>query len=168
MVAIKDQLDAEGIRVDHLTNDINSLKSTNPLNSFGASGPTSSSEICRLDGLISSVSNQVNKFGNLNDSDSIKFGGLGLRSKREVIAWLAINSPRERGGLVVDFHTLMEHIHHSTTGSDAIAKLNGLYKLKIGTISQGLAITSFDCNIPKFFSKSTYHRVVKDFQSHFD
>ena len=152
MVVIKGQLDAEGIRVDHLTNDINSLKSSNPLNSCGGNGSTSSPEICRLEGLISGVSNRVNKFDNLNDSDSIKFGGMGLRSKREVIVWLAINSPRERGGLIVDFHTLMEHIYHSTTGSDAITKLNGLYKLKIGTISQGLAITSFDCNIPKFFS----------------
>jgi len=168
MGAIKDQLDAEGIRVDLLTNDTNSLKLSHPLHNLGGNGPISSSEICRLEGLISGVSNRLNKFDNLNDSDSIKFGGMGLRSKREVITWLAINSPRERGGLVVDFHTLMEHIHHSTTGSDAIAKLNGLYKLKIGTISQGLAITSFDCNIPKFFSKSAYHRVVKDFQSHFD
>ena len=85
----------------------------------------SSTEISRLESLITEISNKVNKFDNLNDSESIKFGGLSLRSKKEVVAWLSINAPHERGGLVVDFHTLMEHVHHSINGTDAIAKLNG-------------------------------------------
>ena len=96
------------------------------MNSVGGNSLTPSPEIYRLEGLISGISNRMDKFDNLNDSDSIKFGGLGLRSKRIVIAWLAINSPRERGGFIVDFHMIMEHIRHVTTGSDAIAKLNGL------------------------------------------
>ena len=79
MVAIKGQLDAEGVRMDHLTNDIKSLKLSNLLNSFGGNGSTPSREICRLEGLISGVSNWVNNVDNLNDSDSIKLGGLGLR-----------------------------------------------------------------------------------------
>ena len=81
---------------------------------------------------------------------------------------MAIHSPGERGGLLVDFHTLMEHIHHTITGQDVIGKLNSLYKLKIETIAQGLAVTSFERNLPRFFSSSTSHRVVKDSQSYFD
>lgn len=77
------------------------------------------------------------KFDKLNDVYYIKFEGLDLRSKKEVMASLAINFLGEQGGLAVDFHTLMEHIYHSTTWSDTIAKLYELYKLKISTISQG-------------------------------
>ena len=35
-------------------------------------------------------------------------------------------------------------------------------------MSQGIAITSFERNVPSFFSTSTMHKVIKDAQSYFD
>ena len=60
------------------------------------------------------------------------------------------NSPNERGDNVADFHTLMENIQQSIVGTDSISRLNLLYKLKIDTMSQGLAITSFERTILSF------------------
>ena len=168
MNVLKVQIDAEGGRTDNLVNEVNAQKSSSHFNMSTINTTATNPDISRLEGLIFDISNRLNQADNLSDSNSIKFGGLGLRSKKEVISWLAMHSPGERGGLVMDFHTLMEHVHTTITGQDMILKLNSLYKLKIETISQGAAITSFERTIPRFFSSSTSHRVVKDSASYFD
>lgn len=94
---------------------------------------------------------QLNKVDSLSDTCSIKFGGIGLRAKKDVTSWLALNSPGERGGLVVNFHNLMEHVQNIIMGQDVITKLNSVYKLKIQTISQCLTISSFERTIPRIF-----------------
>ena len=37
------------------------------------------------------------------------------------------------GGLVIDFHSLMENIQQSIVGTDSIARLNSLYNINIDT-----------------------------------
>jgi hypothetical protein len=52
--------------------------------------------------------------------------------------------------------------------TDSLKQLESLYNLKINTIAQGLAITSFEVKCPKIFDKKTVQWVVKDDLSYFD
>jgi hypothetical protein len=45
-----------------------------------------------------------------NDEQAIWFAGLGFRSSQEANAWLVINIPGHHCGLIVDVHTVFEHI----------------------------------------------------------
>jgi hypothetical protein len=125
-------------------------------------------DISRIEDLLSVLSKKVDDLNSLTNSEAITFSGLALKSKKESTSWLMINSPNERGGLVIDFHTFMENIQQTMVGTDSIARLNSLYKLKIDTMSQRIAIISFERTIPSFFSTSSAHKVIKDAQSYFD
>jgi hypothetical protein len=46
--------------------------------------------------------------------------------------------------------------------------MESLSKLKIKTMADGIAMTSFEQKIPRFFKKAAVHKVVKDDASHFD
>ena len=102
------------------------------------------------------------------DGDAIKFHNLGFRDKSESDAWLEMHAPEGHFGLIVDFHTLMEHIHHSITGVDAMKQLQSVYKLKLATISEALAVTSFEVNMPRFLSKTGAHLVIDNDTSYFN
>ncbi len=78
------------------------------------------------------------------------FHNLGFKSKRKADAWLIINAPKQEFGYLVDFYTVMEHINQQFTGMDLLSSLGKLYKLKLRTISEGVAITSFENNNPHF------------------
>ena len=62
---------------------------------------------------------------------------------------------------IIDFHTLMENIQQSIVVTESIARLNYLYKLKIDTTSQGIAIPSFERNVPIFSPPLTHTRLPK-------
>eukprot|EP00978_Attheya_sp_CCMP212_P034021 scaffold140543_cov74-Attheya_sp.AAC.1 len=91
-----------------------------------------------------------------------------FRRSEESASWLATHSPSNDFGIFVDAHMVQEHIHYTLHGTDALKRLESLYKLKIDTISQGLAITSFENTIPKIFSKSLDHKVLRDDASYFN
>ena len=67
----------------------------------------------------------------------------------------------------MNFFTVMEHIDYSMHQTDVIKKLTSVYKLKMSTITQGLAMSSFEANIPRFFNGNLAYRVVKHAQSYF-
>ena len=102
-----------------------------------------------------------------SDGESVMFHNLGFRSKREADAWLVINAPKQEFGYLVDFHTAMEHINQQITGMDSLSSLGKLYKLKLRTISEGVAITSFENNNPRFLTSSGAHAVVDSESSYF-
>ena len=99
--------------------------------------------------------------------DCIKFHSLGFNSKQDSDAWLELHVPNGNFGLVVDFHTLMEHIHHSITGVDALKQLQNVYKLKMKTLSEALSVGSFEVLVPRFLSSSGMHMVIDNQQSYF-
>ena len=68
---------------------------------------------------------------------------------------------------MVDFHTVMEHVHHQITGIDSLSSLGKLYKLKLSTISESLAMTSFETTDPRFLTASGAHCVVNSESSYF-
>ena len=74
---------------------------------------------------------------------------------------MAIHYPGERGGLVVDFHALIEYLQHIIVCTDAIVKLNSLFKLTIETMTQGLVVKYFERTVPCLFTGATIHEVIK-------
>jgi hypothetical protein len=117
---------------------------------------------------IEDLSSRLAKVTSETDEQAIRFAGLGFRSAREVNAWLMIHMPAHRCGLIVDVHIVMEHIQVQSFGQDSIKTLESLFKLKIKTMADGLAMTSFEQKIPRFFKKAMTHKVVKDDASFFD
>jgi hypothetical protein len=69
---------------------------------------------------------------------------------------------------VVDVHMVMEHVHACISGQDSIGRLEKLFKLKIKTLADGIAMTSFETKIPRYFSAAATHKVVKQDASYFD
>ena len=103
----------------------------------------------------------------LRQGERIRFHGLGFHGKPEADAWLELNSPSGRFGLIVDFSTIMEHIHHAITGMDALKQLQTVYKLKLSTISEALSVTSFEIAMPRFLSNTGAHVVIDNESSYF-
>ena len=101
------------------------------------------------------------------DGVAVAFNNLGFTSRRESDAWLELNAPKDQFGFVVDFHTVMEHIHQQINGVDSLSSLGKLYKLKIKTMSEGVAMTSFETNSPRFLTLSGAHTVVDTEASYF-
>ena len=70
-------------------------------------------------------------------------------------------------GLVVDPHIVFEHIYSAIEGKDFMDHFLKCYKLKIDTITQGLAMTSFERSLPKLLSSGSA-KVIKDDASYLD
>jgi hypothetical protein len=117
---------------------------------------------------IENLSTRMAQITAENDEQAIRFAGLGFRSAREANAWLVINMPGHHCGLIVDVHTVFEHIQIQSFGQDSIKTMESLSKLKIKTMADGIAMTSFEQKIPRFFKKAAVHKVVRDDSSHFD
>ena len=75
--------------------------------------------------------------------------------------------PTARFGLVIDFHTMMEHIYQNIKGIDALTRLEKVHKIQVGSNSEAVAISSFEFMVPRFFSKTRDHKVYKDKDSYF-
>jgi hypothetical protein len=98
------------------------------------------------------------------DEQAIRFSGLGFQAN----AWLVINMPSHQCGMIVDVHMVMEHIQATISGKDSLGQLEKLYKLKIGTLADGLAMTSFEAKVPRYFLLLSVHKVVKQDASYFE
>jgi hypothetical protein len=117
---------------------------------------------------IEDLSTRMSRVTAETDEQAVRFAGLGFRTSREANAWLVMHMPAHHCGLIVDVHTVMEHIQVQSFGQDSIKTLESLIKLKIKTMADGLAMTSFEQKMPRFFKKATSHKVIKDDASHFD
>ena len=83
----------------------------------------------------------------------------------ECASWLAENSTGERGGLIVDFLTIMKNVQKSIVVDDSIGTLYLLYKLQIEAFLSML-ISLFESNVPSFFSTESTHKVIKEASSY--
>jgi hypothetical protein len=99
------------------------------------------------------------------DTGAIKFGSLGFRTPVEAFALLAIECPSNAFGLLVDPHMVLKHVFANINGVNVLKSMETLCKIKLTTVSEGLAISSFERDIPKFFSVAG-HRVVKSNESY--
>ena len=89
-----------------------------------------------------------------SEGEGVAFHNLGFQSRSEANAWLELNAPKNQFGFIVDFHTIMEHIHQQITGNDSLASLGKLFKLKLRTMSESVAMTSFEVQSPRFLTAS--------------
>jgi hypothetical protein len=98
---------------------------------------------------------------------AIKFAGLGFDTPQKASVWLTRNVPTTDVGLIVDPHTVFEHIYGKENGDDFFKSFERVHKLQIETLSQGYAMMSFQHPVPKFFA-SAGTKVVRDHSSFFD
>ena len=117
---------------------------------------------------ISKVSEGLARVTAESDDQAIRFAGLGFRSSKESNAWLITHMPEHHCGMLVDVHMVMEHVQSSITGTDTINMLEKLFKLKLQTLADGMAMKSYERKIPRFFSQASAHKVIKHDDSHFD
>ena len=123
-------------------------------------------DVTRLDNRMMALEQEVAR-NRQADGEAVCFFNLGFRSKKESDAWLILNAPKEFFGYLVDFHTVMEHVHHQITGIDSLSSLGKLYKLKLSTISESLSMTSFETTEPRFLTASGSHCVINSESSYF-
>jgi hypothetical protein len=117
---------------------------------------------------IEDISTRLSKVTADTDEQAVRFAGLGFRSHKEAHAWLEIHLPSHHCGLIVDVHVVFEHVHAQIFGTDSIKTSQSLIKLRVKTMADSLAMTSFEQKVPRFFKKSMMHKVIKDDASHFD
>jgi hypothetical protein len=125
-------------------------------------------ELRRVETRVDNLEQKLNSLVSKSDERAIRLAGLGFQSIADSNAWLAAELPQHRSGLIVDAHTVLEHVYHAIEGIDTIAMMEKLYKIKVTTIADSVAMTSFDAKTPKYFSKSQAHRVLKLDASYFD
>jgi hypothetical protein len=118
----------------------------------------------RLDLMDIKVGNMLSK----GDDAAIKFAGLGFTKPSDAHSWLEKEMPHHPSGLIVDAHMVFERVFYNMDNLDTLQRLQQCYKIKVTAIADGVAITSFDSKIPKFFSKSHGHKVVKTDSYFFD
>jgi hypothetical protein len=102
------------------------------------------------------------------DERAIGFAGLGFLKPAQSNSWIESEMPHHPTGAIVDIHIVFERVHHSMSNVSTLSVMQQLVKIKVQSIADGSAITSFDQRIPKFFSKSSGHKVIKDSASFLD
>ena len=71
-------------------------------------------------------------------------------------------------GFVVDFHITMEHISRQINGKEGLKTMTDLYKLKFMKMNaEAIGITSYESQIPRFFTEAGSHKVHSDKVSFF-
>jgi hypothetical protein len=115
----------------------------------------------RIEERLNSLDTKVGKLFARGDDISIKFSGLGFTKPADANSWLEKELPHHPAGLIVDAHMVFERVFYNMDNTDTLARLQQCYKIKVTAIADGVAITSFDSKIPKFFSRSHGHKVVK-------
>jgi hypothetical protein len=115
----------------------------------------------RLEKRLDLMDVKVGKMLAKGDDSAIRFAGLGFTKPSDAHSWLEKEMPHHPSGLIVDAHMVFERVFYNMENSDTLQRLQQCYKIKVTTIADGVAITSFDSKIPKFFSKSHGHKVVK-------
>jgi hypothetical protein len=116
---------------------------------------------------VNKMSGEIQNLRSDRKATSIKFAGLGFNSLQQASAWLEANIPTIHADLIVDPHTVFEHIYAEEKGDDFFKKFERVHKLQILMPQQGYAMTSFQQAMPKsFYSAGT--RVVRDHASFFN
>jgi hypothetical protein len=101
-----------------------------------------------------------------NSQDAVKFNGFGFRRVEEADAWVEANSPDHKFGLIVDVHMVFKQLYSST--AKTIPTLQQLAKIDMKDLLQGVAVSSFDHQVPKLLYDVTGYVVIKTDKSFFN
>ena len=146
--------------------NINSMRNFPGIGNIPGTNNLSANDILAITNRLSKVEQELSR-AKAAEGEAIVFHNLGFQSRNESNAWLELNAPKHQFGFVVDFHTIMEHIHQQITGMDSLASLGKLYKLRLKTMSESVAMTSFEVQSPRFLTASGAHAVVDSEASYF-
>ena len=104
----------------------------------------------------------------LKDGVAVKFCALGFKSRKDSDHWLKDHAIGSNFGLVVDVHTVFEHLYALIFGKEsALTNLHSLARIRLQTDIEGIAVSSFEQQIPKLFTKSAF-KVIRNDGSYFD
>jgi hypothetical protein len=124
--------------------------------------------VTRFETRMNDMETQLGRVMAKGDERAIGFAGLGFLKPAQANSWIESEMPHHPTGAIVDIHIVFERVHHSMSNVSTLSVMQQLVKIKVQSIADGSAITSFDQRIPKFFSKSSGHRVIKDAASFLD
>jgi hypothetical protein len=128
---------------------------------------TDSAETEALKEDVKGIRSEVQKITNENKPHMVKFAGLNLDSAAKARSWISAHVASEDIGLVVDPHTVFEHIQANVSGGEFLKNFEKVHKLEISTLAQGYSMTSFEQPIPKFLGKAG-STVIKDDSSYLE
>lgn len=92
------------------------------------------------------MDNFEDEISNLNSDtpSAIYFHNLGFCGTDKENAWIEKHSPGGKYGLLIDFHTLMEHIDQKIRGVDSLNRLEKMHKIQLTSNSEAVAVASFE------------------------
>jgi hypothetical protein len=159
---LNNKISAESFRIDLLEQSNRHL--TAPVHNPQADGSENLNAglVERIEERVNMMEVELSRVAASNDDQAIKFASLGFRRSAEATAWWTTHCPSNEYGLFVDPHMVLEHIHYNIHGANSLTQLEKLYKLKIETIGQGIALQSFESSVPKLFNGTGYKLVLND------
>jgi hypothetical protein len=100
------------------------------------------------------------------NQDAVKFNSFGFRCMEEANTWVEKNLPDHKFGLIVDTHMVFEHLTSAST--QTISTVQILVKIEMKDMSQGVAVSSFDQQMPKLLCDAPSYGAIKQDESYFD
>jgi len=117
---------------------------------------------------IKSLEKEMSQVRATSDHTVIQYAKLGFRSQSECDSWIELHQPKGDYGLLMDFHTVLEHAHLQLAGQKILPNLQSIYKMKLQSNNQAVAMTSFEDRIPKFFGgEGRTVNIVREDDSYF-
>jgi hypothetical protein len=105
-----------------------------------------------------------------NESEDIKFAGLGLRLLEETAGWVETNFSKRTYGLIFDVYLLFDLIadEGAVAQKDLMTEMKRREELDIATEAEGQALTAFLCEVPRLFHSATAGTIalIADIASH--
>ena len=81
---------------------------------------------------------------------SVSYGGTIFKSKLEAKQWINAKLLVHDAGLIVNPHTVMEHIYAEVAGERFLETFKKIYQLKIDNLAQGYSMSSYESSVPSF------------------
>jgi hypothetical protein len=118
---------------------------------------------------VNGIGDQVTQLVSDVTNDAVKFCKSGFKRAEDAFAWMDIHQPDYSFGLIIDAHIVFEHVHTKISNEQgSTTGLQGLRKLNMTNLNQGMAFTSFDHRVPRCFTDNLVLIRTKSDDSSFD
>ena len=115
-----------------------------------------------LEDQITKLKSEVQDLKPSSNPRKTKFQNLVFMNLTDMHEWLTVNNKSFNYSLIVDLHTVLEHVHHQINPSKSTLELlQAIKKIDIPTANHAVTIQSYDHALPKFFYKAKDHKVIR-------